>query len=180
MDASDFSSAAAPPAPCFLLAPESEAEDLYANIDDLGGPLGDSGIDLRFAEDFDIAPVAWNSGLPVIIDLKVRVRHLADGGSYAAFLIVPRSSIGKTPLDLANSIGTIDAGYQGTLKVALRNYSQAPYTVHRGESLFQLVRPDFAPTRMVVVDGGHPAFSAATARGKGGFGSTGNSGTKMK
>jgi dUTP pyrophosphatase len=164
-------------APLFLIAPGPAADGLYVDVGTPGGPRGDSGTDLRFAEDVLIPPTASIQGLPVIVDLRVRARCLV-GGEYAPFQIVPRSSISKTPLGLANSIGTIDAGYQGPLKIALRNYSADTWTCRRGDALFQLVRPDLAPALVSVVGEAHPAFAEATARGAGGFGSTGTAGAK--
>jgi len=167
----------APPSPCYSIAASPAAAGLYASEGTPGGPRGDSGVDLRFAEDVAIPPTASIGGLPVLIDLGVRVRCVdADGMTYIPYQIAPRSSISKTPLSLANGVGIIDAGYQGPLKVAVRNHSSEPFTVRRGESLFQLVRPDLAPARVAVRDGDHRDFAVATARGEGGFGSTGAAG----
>jgi hypothetical protein len=92
-------------------------------------------------------------------------------------MVVPRSSISKTPLELANSIGIIDRGYTGTLKVAVRNHSAWVVHLEAGTSLFQLVRPDLEPAIVKVVGEEHEAFRAgASLRGEGGFGSTGASG----
>jgi len=163
--------------PLFLIAVGPAAHGLYADVATPGGPRGDSGTDLRFAEDVEIPPTSSIRGLPVVVDLKVRARCLVNG-AFVPFQIVPRSSISKTPLGLANSVGTIDAGYQGPLKIALRNHSDEPWLCRRGDALFQLVRPDLAPARASVVGGDHPAFAEATARGAGGFGSTGEAGAK--
>ena len=85
-----------------------------------------------------------------------------------AYYIYPRSSISKTPLRLANSVGIIDSGYRGTLKLALDNIKTKDYTITAGQRLAQLCAGDLQP------------FSAslcteltATARAEGGFGSTG-------
>lgn len=163
--------------PLFLIAVGPSAHGLYADVAAPGGPRGDSGTDLRFAENAVIPPMASTKGMPVIVDLNMRARCLING-AFVPFQIVPRSSIGKTPLGLANSVGTIDAGYQGPLKIALHNFADQPWPVRRGNALFQLVRPDLAPARVTVVDEEHPAFAEATARGAGGFGSTGDAGSK--
>lgn len=167
-----------PPPHYFLLSPDPAARDLYADVRDAGGARGDSGTDLRFAEDAVIPPTASIGGLPVIIGLKVRARNFSTRDfSYCPYEIRPRSSIAKTPLGLANSIGTIDAGYTGELKVAIRNHSAEPFAVKRGDSLFQLVRPGLSPAAVLVVDPGCPAFQdGSTLRGAGGFGSTGAAG----
>ena len=164
-------------APHFLVADSPESRGLYNDIAMPGGPRGDSGIDLRFAEDILISPMSLVQGMPCIVDLKVRVRCIANG-EFAPFQILPRSSIGKTPLGFANNVGVIDRGYQGSLKVALRNYSNEDWLCRRGDALFQLVRPDLAPALVTVVGEDHPAFVEATERGAGGFGSTGVAGTQ--
>jgi dUTPase len=166
--------------PCFLICPEPAAEGatpLYNNIDEAGGSLADSGTDLRFADDCTIPPETETDGLPAVISLNVRVRCMR-GGEYVAFRIVPRSSIGKTPLELANSEGIIDSGYTGPLRVAIRNHKSSAYCVARGHALFQMVLPDLAPATVLVVQADHPAFApGASKRGIGGFGSTGVQGT---
>jgi dUTP pyrophosphatase len=67
-----------------------------------------------------------------------------------------------------NSPGTIDADYRGEVKVILVNLGQEDFVVTRGERVAQMVvapvvQPDFAVVEML----------DETARGSGGFGSTG-------
>jgi dUTP pyrophosphatase len=67
-----------------------------------------------------------------------------------------------------NTPGTVDADYRGEINVLLINHGEAPFTIRRGERIAQMV---IAPvTRAELV-----AASALpeTARGGGGFGSTG-------
>ena len=81
----------------------------------------------------------------------------------------PRSSISKTGLILLNSIGVIDKGYRGELMAFLWNSTDAPVTVKKGDRLVQIVAPDMGPILgVMVVDS-----LDSTARGEGGFGSTG-------
>ena len=81
----------------------------------------------------------------------------------------PRSGLArKHGITILNSPGTIDADYRGELQVILINLSPDPFTIERGERIAQLV---VAPITRV-------AFARAealneTARGTGGFGSTG-------
>ena len=56
-----------------------------------------------------------------------------------AYFLMPRSSISKTPLRLANSIGLIDGGYRGELMAMCDNIKQEAYTVENGQRLFQIV-----------------------------------------
>jgi len=84
----------------------------------------------------------------------------------------PRSSISKTPLMLANSVGIIDSGYRGPIIGAFRNTSsdKEPYVVEQNARLLQLCAPDLRPIVVELVD---ESFFEATERGEGGFGSTG-------
>jgi dUTP pyrophosphatase len=119
----------------------------------------DSGFDLYVADDQVISPHAV-----AFVDLKVVAEPLFTGGYY----IYPRSSISKTPLRLANSVGVIDNGYRGPLIAALHNTSDSSYTIRRGERLVQVCHPSLQPLRVNIV----PAVNMKTARGAGGFGST--------
>ena len=85
-----------------------------------------------------------------------------------SFLMLPRSSISKTPLRLANSVGLIDAGYRGELMAVVDNISDHDYIVREGSRLFQIVNPELKPFDRV----GEENLSE-TDRGDGGFGSTG-------
>jgi dUTP pyrophosphatase len=175
-----------------ILLPEPEAKELYSVIMTPGGEKGDSGVDLRFPQDVVIPPVSANNGRATVVGLQVRARLVATvfdvhvprkgeirigSGSAMPYMITPRSSIAKTPLSLANSVGIIDAGYTGELKVGLRNHSSEPYTITRGTSLFQIVAADLAALMVDIVEPDSKYF-AETVRGAGGFGSTGAEGSK--
>lgn len=83
--------------------------------------------------------------------------------------IRPRSGRAlREGLTCLNSPGTIDADFRGEVQVLLVNLGQAPITLRRGERIAQLV---IAPVRRVVIE----AVEALppSARGEGGFGSTG-------
>ncbi|MBL6964583.1 MAG: dUTP diphosphatase, partial [Bacteroidetes bacterium] len=84
------------------------------------------------------------------------------------YLLMPRSSIAKTPLRLSNSIGLIDGGYRGEIMAAVDNIKNEDYTVEPGQRLFQLVAMDGSPIHFELVD-----ELSHTTRGSGGFGSTG-------
>lgn len=81
----------------------------------------------------------------------------------------PRSGLAlKHGVSLANSPGTVDADYRGEVKVILVNLGTEPFTVHRGDRIAQLV---LAPVQRATFVVGQSL--SATARGEGGFGSTG-------
>lgn len=89
--------------------------------------------------------------------------------------ILPRSGLGsRDGLVLANTVGLIDSDYTGELKVMALN-RQSPYggrqiTVKPGERIFQMVFVPVVLADLMRVD----AFSRASERGAGGFGSTGS------
>lgn len=86
------------------------------------------------------------------------------------YRLVPRSSIFKTPLSMANSEGIIDRTYRGLIKAPVRNHSpSAAYEIQEGTRLFQIVAPDMGWIREVRIVDSLPD----TVRGEGGFGSTG-------
>ena len=84
------------------------------------------------------------------------------------FWLMPRSSIYKTGLVMANSTGVIDKSYRGELKAPVWSMTQSS-TVAYGERLFQIVAPDMGWIRHVRLVESLPQ----TIRGAGGFGSTG-------
>lgn len=86
-----------------------------------------------------------------------------------SYLLFPRSSISKTPLRLANSIGLIDAGYRGELIAALDNTSEEEYVIKKNDKLVQLVSFTGEPLSFELVD-----ELDETSRGEGAFGSTSN------
>lgn len=83
------------------------------------------------------------------------------------YMLVPRSSISKTPLRLANSIGIIDKSYRGKVMVKVDNNSNSDFTMKSGSCYFQIV----------AFSGILPKYDLVynindTERGSGGFGST--------
>ncbi len=120
---------------------------------------GDAGLDL-----FVINEQTIGSGESTLIHLEIAC-ETPEGRPY---LLMPRSSIAKTPLRLSNSIGLIDGGYRGEIMAAVDNIKDEPYTVEPGQRLFQLVAMDGSPIHFELVEG-----LSDTTRGEGGFGSTG-------
>ncbi|HPF79222.1 MAG TPA: dUTP diphosphatase [Alphaproteobacteria bacterium] len=86
--------------------------------------------------------------------------------------IRPRSGLAlKHGVTVLNSPGTIDADYRGEISVILANLGNAPFTVERGMRIAQMVIAKHATVEWEVVDS-----LDETARGSGGFGSTGTAG----
>jgi dUTP pyrophosphatase len=88
---------------------------------------------------------------------------------FRAFFLMPRSSISKTPMRMANSVGLIDAGYRGILLGAVD--FQQEFVAGAGERYFQIVGADLLPWKAIHIVDEIPG--GTTLRGEGGFGSTG-------
>ena len=105
------------------------------------------------------------------IDYKVKAVMGEGNDEATGFLFVPRSSIAKTPLMLANHVGIIDSGYRGNLIGAFRNLEQEIYVVEKLHSLMQICHPTLKPFVVHMVD--EEKQLGETIRGNCGFGSTG-------
>lgn len=121
---------------------------------------GAAGMDVVGAEDVTLAPGARHAvatGLSMAIPpgYEIQVR--------------PRSGLAlKHGISVPNTPGTIDSDYRGELKVILINLGPEPFAIARGDRVAQLV---LAP--VVQATWHEVAELDATARGEGGFGSTG-------
>jgi len=81
----------------------------------------------------------------------------------------PRSGLAlKHGVTVANAPGTVDSDFRGELQVILVNLGEAPYVIRRGDRIAQLVVAPVVQARWV-----RAAALPETARGEGGFGSTG-------
>ena len=81
----------------------------------------------------------------------------------------PRSVLAaRHGVTVLNAPGTVDADYRGEIGVPLINHGDVPFTVRRGERIAQMVIAAVVQAELVPV-----AALSATARGSGGFGSTG-------
>ncbi len=93
--------------------------------------------------------------------------HIAD--PQLAAVLLPRSGLGhKHGLVLGNLVGLIDSDYQGEVLVSCWNRGKAPFTIHPGERIAQLVFVPMVRAAFEIVD----RFEEST-RGAGGFGHTG-------
>lgn len=103
------------------------------------------------------------------IDLGVQCRLLdAKHDVCVGYMLAPRSSIVKTPLRMANSIGIVDPQYRGNLIAVVDNRSDEAYTVQADDRLFQVVSFSGRAVGVKVV-----TELDETTRGSAGFGSTG-------
>ena len=86
------------------------------------------------------------------------------------FYLHPRSSLGKSSLRLANSTGIIDSGYRGHIAGIFDSHKNCILEEHSRQ--LQICSPGLIPIIAIVVDD-KEELGAPTARGNGGFGSTG-------
>lgn len=121
---------------------------------------GAAGLDIVAAEDVTLAPgarhaVATGFAIAIPEGYEVQVR--------------PRSGLAlKHGITCLNTPGTIDSDYRGEVKAILANLGSEPFEVRRGERIAQLVPAPVQKARFAEVE-----QLDETARGEGGFGSTG-------
>jgi dUTP pyrophosphatase len=86
----------------------------------------------------------------------------------------PRSGLAaKNGITVLNTPGTIDADYRGEVKIILVNLGQEDFTIDRGMRVAQMIIAPVVQAQTVIVE-----TLSETARGSGGFGSTGTGETK--
>ena len=142
-----------------ILKPDVSVSSLY--IDHEHYHDGDSGIDLYCPETITVMPGTLHK-----IDMKIQCEMISNDKNISYYLY-PRSSIVKTPLRMANSVGIIDSGYRGNIIACVDNISEIPYTIERNTRLFQICAPDLSSINLSIVNS-----LSDTDRGTGGFGST--------
>ena len=125
---------------------------------------GSAGMDLRAALP-EFEPVVLQPGERKLIPTGLKIA-LEPG--YEA-QVRPRSGLAlKHGVTCLNSPGTIDSDYRGEVGVILINHGQVAFEIRRGERIAQMVIAPYAQAVMAEVEA-----LDATARGAGGFGSTG-------
>ena len=129
----------------------------------------DSGVDLYCPETITVKANSQSK-----IDFKIQCemtniqKSYKDEIEYYGYMLVPRSSIVKTPLRMSNSIGIIDKLYRGNIMAFVDNISDKDYVIEKNTRLFQIIRVDLQPLSLNITD-----KLSETQRGEGGFGSTG-------
>ena len=124
---------------------------------------GSAGLDLRACID---VPIVLEPGQAALIPTGLAI-HIGDAG--LAAMLLPRSGLGhKHGIVLGNLVGLIDSDYQGPLMVSCWNRGVAVYTVQPLERVAQMVIVPVVQAQFRRVE----SFNDS-ARGSGGFGSTG-------
>jgi dUTP pyrophosphatase len=124
---------------------------------------GAAGLDLRACID---SPLTLQPGDSQLVSSGIAI-HVGDP-QYAA-LVLPRSGLGaKNGIVLGNLVGLIDSDYQGPLAVSVWNRGKLAFTLQPLDRIAQLIVVPVMQVEFEVVE-----QFAASARGAGGFGSTG-------
>jgi dUTP pyrophosphatase len=145
-----------------ILSENEEVAKFYNPSGQAGAIRGDSGLDLHTWRVTKVGERQFK------IDFGVRC-EMRDGEQYLSYMLVPRSSIVKTPYRMSNSIGIIDSGYRGNIMAFVDVLGDGPVVEPRvGERLFQIIRPTLDKFDYEIV-----SELSQTERGTGGFGSTG-------
>ena len=126
---------------------------------------GAAGLDLRACLE---KPLVLEAGNSQLVSSGIAI-HVADPG-YAA-VILPRSGLGaKNGIVLGNLVGLIDSDYQGPLMISVWNRGKSAFTIQPLDRIAQMIIVPVVQVEFQVVE-----EFAASARGAGGFGSTGKS-----
>ena len=121
---------------------------------------GSAGVDLRADEGCTLAP-GERRLVPTGLAVELPAGHEGQ--------VRPRSGLAlKHGIGMVNAPGTIDADYRGEVGVILVNLGQEPFQLRRGERIAQLVVAPVTRVEVRLVEA-----LVETARGTGGFGSTG-------
>ena len=124
------------------------------------GPQEDAGFDLMAVEEVTLPAGRWAS---VPTGLAIEIPPGYEGQ------VRPRSGLARTfGVTLLNAPGTIDPGYRGEVQVLMINHGPEDYTVKAGDRIAQLIIGAYANVSWEVQE-----QLAVSARGEGGFGSTG-------
>lgn len=126
---------------------------------------GAAGLDLEAALE-DGAPLSLTPGaralVPCGFSMSLPIGYEAQ--------VRPRSGLAiKHGITVLNAPGTIDADYRGEVKVILINHGEATFEINRGDRIAQMVIAPVTPVQFTLV-----SSLDETARGAGGFGSTGH------
>ena len=121
---------------------------------------GDAGMDIYAAEEYLLKPMERKL---IGTGIKISIPH-----GYEA-QIRPKSGLAiEHGISHANSVGTIDSGYRGEIRIPLINLSDMPYRIEKGKKIAQMV---FAKVEEAVFE--ETEELDETARNDNGFGSTG-------
>lgn len=166
------------------LCPTEEGLQYYKSYATTNRSNENAGVDLYSVEDYKISSSFDERHNPppkavhlLNLGTKARLVKVTPTDDYhnaekdVHYWLLPRSSIYKSGIMMANSVGVIDASYRGTLMAPVTNLNEYTYAnVSKGTRLFQIVAPSMEHIRDIKIVNSLPE----TVRGAGGFGSTGS------
>ncbi len=123
----------------------------------------DAGLDL-YAADWAYLEPHESKFVPINVAFKIPEGYVG--------LMFARSSLGKSNVTLANSVGVIDAHYRGYVGAYVTNHSEEVYGIAKGDRFCQMVLVPITTPELEVFEGTEEDW-VDTKRGIGGFGSTG-------
>ena len=123
---------------------------------------GSAGMDIRaFVEEPVTIPAGGRCLIPTGLFMEIEPGYEVQLRARSGLAI-------RNGICLANGIGTIDSDYRGEVKVALINLGEEPFTVRDGDRIAQMVVCSYVRAEIEAADS-----LSSSARGTGGFGSTG-------
>ena len=176
----------------FMILPNEEVAGLYPKNIVQTSYISNAGVDIFNPRDIVIPPTGGpDQPKRVLIPLGIKAvcNKIQTITSLPlqmpwAYHLMARSSISKTGLVVANSVGLIDANYRGELMGAVYNYTSEPIKIKKGQSIFQIVAMCGTPPNVTIVTsnskrakeyfGDGTKEGMPTERGAKGFGSTGH------
>ena len=138
-------------------------------------PFPDSGFDLLTPSEY-VCNKAGVNKINFGVKCCAQLVYNNDARYTTGYYMYPRSSLSKSPLRLANSVGIIDSGYRGNLIGMfdmLSVYDSNNYVVNKFDRLLQICAPNLVPIYVQLVDGDNDLNNNNSSRGSGGFGSSG-------
>jgi dUTP pyrophosphatase len=132
-----------------------------------------AGFDLYLPEDNTFTSDVVNK-VTFKVKCSAKIVNISDDNLtsyFTGYYMYPRSSLSKTSLRLANSVGIIDAGYRGPL-IGMFDCLTDTYEISEFTRLLQVCAPNLMPIFVKVVDA-VGELGPETSRGEEGFGSTG-------
>lgn len=161
------------------LFPTQEGLQYYESYATTNRSNENAGVDLYSVQDYKISSSFDERHNPPpkavhLLNLGTRARLVkvtpTDGEVDVHYWLLPRSSIYKSGIMMANSVGVIDASYRGTLMAPVTNLNEHTYpNVSKGTRVFQIVAPNMEHIREIKIVSSLPETNR-----KGGFGSTGS------
>ena len=159
------------------LCPNPDCLQYYESYTTENRSNENAGVDLYSVEDYKVSSSFDERHNPApkavhLLNLGTRARLVKVtpiGEVDAHYWLLPRSSIYKSGIMMANSVGVIDASYRNTLMAPVTNLNEYTYpNVSKGTRLFQIVAPNMEHIREIKIVSSLPETNR-----KGGFGSTG-------